>query len=345
MLQARLPAYMQALHKRRAAAAARRSNQAWLARACLLRAHAHASTALAAPSHEPVLAALQLYAQAAQLACRSGNGTVLLNVLSQAWDAMRRLFADARALVPHEPAHWEQRSSESDQGDVNGALWSCKAAPPSLGRAITSLVSAALAYVAALRDGHVQLWTGARPLTPPSEPRKKRVAEPADALSDLGSEAPPDVWFAAAPQLDFAWLNTVLLGTFRALCALRRPATALALGRDWHELSCGQFDRSLLPALAAAAAQADVDLGPLQRCLKAVERDVNASTVALERARAAAAATLGVVPPMAQMPRAAVAATSSADAAPDASQATSVDNVKVRHLCLDFLALLLRFEQ
>jgi hypothetical protein len=302
ILQLRLPAHLAKLHERRTAAAQLRSNQAWLARACTLRAAVRARATMAATVAVPPCAAaaaavVQPLAQAAQLAHRSGSWLLLLNAVAQAWDVLRAIVITPDVLAPVPSATWLPRQDGVDGEGM--LLWQCRAAPPSLARALTSIVLPLLDFLDRLRSGDTCVYPALYPLQPKGPP----VSPTTPSNPCPGSDAPSHFWYRDCPQIDFPWLNIVLSASVATLTACGHPATALAIGHTWASLSCGAFNDTLLPLQISASYRAAADPQPISTALAAVLRDKKQVLCKLHALRTAAQDAIGTTPPLATTPR------------------------------------------
>lgn len=50
---------------------------------------------------------------------------------------------------------------------------------------------------------------------------------------DAGSDEQAELWFLAAREVDFAWLNGFFLATLNVMSLCGRPATVLDIGNRW----------------------------------------------------------------------------------------------------------------
>jgi hypothetical protein len=302
ILQARLPVYTKRFHECQERDAALRRAHAWLSCAC---------AALAECGGKP-LAVLQLHARAVVLAARTRSWRVMLNAVAGFWDALRMHVTSPADLPEVASAVWEKRAAEDEP------LWRCTAAELSLARVIGLVLHSVLQCASALQSKASLLDEYDWDEREGAEPWRARggivpldgvtITSRSEASFSLGSDAPAHEWFAGISELDLQGLNSLFLGGFAALAAQHRNATILSIGRAWSEVTCGAFDRSLMPHLIAAAQKLSVESQPLQRALAAAEQSATDAVSRLWAVRQAVQKAFGVGTPLATIPRASRAA-------------------------------------
>jgi hypothetical protein len=305
VLQARLPAYAKRLHELRSRNAALQRAYAWLSRAC---------GALAAANHGgETLQILQLQARAVTLAARAASWRILLNAAAAFWDMLRTCIASPADLPEAGSAVWEKRAEVVGSEDASDVpLWQCKAAEPSLARVICVVLHSVLQCACAMKCNASQLDGEDSSASKVAEPLRVQpgvlaldgvtIAPCSEISFPLGSDAGEQEWFYDIQGLDLVGIHSLFLGGFAALAAQGRNATILALGQAWSDVTCGAFDRTLMPHLIPAAQKLGVGMQPLLGALTGAEQSSTDAVNRLWHIRRAAQKATGVTPPLAALP-------------------------------------------